>query len=215
MASSSQKAQNGRKSTKEPFEQFIARNGKKWFIRLGAVALLVIAIFESYVQIRTVALHYGRPMLNASLLPISLDVFGVISAFKSRESGITRIARAIARICMWSAIGISLMLNLQAGILTSTGLTGIDLAWSLGISAIPAFCVLGLSEMLTHTHKGATPTRAKNGLAGLLGRIVTKKPEPTKATKAAIPTQRTSSTKTAKSTKGTTTPELAVASQSA
>jgi len=195
MATATPKGTNAKRET---FETKLSRFGKRWFIRLGILIMLAIAIFESYVQIRGVALHYGRPMLNASLIPISLDVFGVIAAFRSRESGITRIARFIARICMWSAIVISLLLNIQAGILTSNGLSGIDLVWSLFLSAIPAFGVLGTSEMFTHTHKGTTPNSAQAAQNGLMGLVVAKFAKAKEAPKKGVPAQRNRSTSTTK-----------------
>lgn len=165
----------GAKATGEAIETKLSRIGRKWFIRLGMLVLLLIAVVESYVQIRGVALHYRRPILNANLIPISLDVMGIMAALKSRESGTTLLARIIARICMWFAIVASLAFNTQSGILNSSGLLGIDLAWSLFLSAIPALCVLGMSEMLTHTHKGTTPNRGKNGLFGALAARLAKK----------------------------------------
>jgi len=164
----------GAKATGEAFESKLSRFGKRWFIRFGMLILLLIAVFESYVQIRGVALHYRRPVLNASLIPISLDIMGIMAALKSRESGSSRIARIIARICMWFAIVSSMAINLQAGILSSSGLTGIDLAYSLFLSAIPAICVLGMSEMLTHTHKGITPNSARAAQNGLIGALAAK-----------------------------------------
>lgn len=186
----------GAKAKRETFGDIVSRLGKRWFIRLGVLILLVIAVFESYVQIRGVALHYGRPVINASLIPISLDVFGVMAALKARESGNTRVARIIARICMWSAIGASLAINLQAGILSSNGLSGLDLAWSLFLSAIPALCVLGTSEMLTHTHKGTTPNSAKAAQNGLLRLLGTKPTKLQEVPEKALPKQRGSSAKT-------------------
>lgn len=180
----------GAKAVGETFETKLSRIGRRWFIRLGMVALLLIAIVESYVQIRGVALHYRRPALNANLIPISLDVMGIMAALKSRESGNSGIARVIARVCMWFAIFASLAFNLQAGILSSNGLTGFDLAVSLFISAIPALCVLGMSEMLTHTHKGVTRVTARSAQNGLMGFVARKLAKGKEAPTTAIPRQR-------------------------
>lgn len=217
MATSPKGSQNGQKPKREAFGDMVTKFGKRWFIRLGVLALLVIAVIESYVQIRGVALHYRRPALNASLIPISLDIFGVMAAMKARESGNTRVARIIARICMWGAIAASLAINIQAGILSSNGLSGIDLAWSLFLSAIPALCVLGTSEMLTHTHKGATPNSAKaaqNGLIGLLAGKLTKATQKVEEVKPnglprqrSKPTNGTSGTKKANAAKADTVPQ--------
>lgn len=141
------------------FNAIKAAGPRKQFYWFGSAFTLVIALTISYFQIREVSLIVGRPALEANLLPLIVDIVGIMAALRVREMGITVTARIIARIVMWFAVATSVANNVLHAMLLGKGEMDFFFWWSIFLSALPALFLLGVSEMLIHTHKRATPPK--------------------------------------------------------
>lgn len=156
--------------------------GKKAWIQCGMGLVALSAIYVSGQHIVHVSMHYGQIFAAAIMLPMILDVFGLFCAVRLRLPNISDIARGLARIGMWFALGTSLWINVESALITNAHRTGFDLAKALFISSIPALIVWLTAEILTHVRK--TPSKSATSR--------TRKPaeKPATATKAATGTPR-------------------------
>lgn len=122
-----------------------------------ALPVLYFAGRSAYLQGYEVAIWAGKLAEEARYIPLVADACMVIASLKLRTQGVGGTARRTCRIVMWGALAISGWTCVQSAMIHADGRTGYELGSAIGISLIPLLGVFAVSEMLIHTHKGATP----------------------------------------------------------
>ena len=178
-------------------EQFSA-NARKVGTSAGVAAIFLIAVYISFQHIQHVSAHYGATREGSVLLPITIDVFGLIMAVRLRTPGLSDISYIIARIGLWFSLLVSLAFNVENAILVANGQPTPYLIKALVVSGLVVVILFLTSEALTHTRKGTTSTKPKPkaepkpaAAKGILAKAPSKPAKAPTTPKATVPRQRT------------------------